>query len=374
MRKNILILVGAVVLFSLFNTASTNFIFWNIPSVDNTNINSPEIPVSFNTEPSVFGLIINFFTQLDCSIDKASNYEVVNIISDFSTQDDLALEVITGESGIEEVILKNVQFDNNSYVLNSSSINELDRFINYLSKDASLKISIDGHTDNIGSVERNKVLSKNRAKSVYEYLASNGVNKDQLVSYNGYGESNPISTNDTQDGRALNRRTSFRLINNISDELENQEIEAVKEPAVVDKQTQKPALANNKVKEPTVIDKQTQTPVVVNEKVKKPVIQEKVKEPVIEEKVKEPVIEEKVTRRKVNVPVINEDPKEESLPSDEDIIRQNPNIKENAKELILDSLEDGILTINDVDELLKKYVNRVIKKKDVKKLIKKKRK
>ena len=106
MRKNILILVGAVVLFSLFNTASTNFIFWNIPSVDNTNINSPEIPVSFNTEPSVFGLIINFFTQLDCSIDKASNYEVANIISDFSNSryKDQSLWILLNYFNQDEII------------------------------------------------------------------------------------------------------------------------------------------------------------------------------------------------------------------------------------------------------------------------------
>lgn len=369
MRKNLLILVVSVVLFSLFNISDANFRLWNTPSINTNCIDSPDIPISFNTDPSVFGLIINFFTQLDCSIDKTSNYEA----SDLLIQDDLALEVITGESGIEEVILKNVQFDNNSYVLNSSSINELDKFINYLSKDVSLKIAIDGHTDNIGSVERNKVLSKNRAKAVYEYLASNGIKQDQLVSYNGYGESNPISTNDTQEGRALNRRTSFRFINNIADELENQEIEAVEDRV-------KELTLENKVQE-LVVEKKIQEPVieetvkepVVEETVKEPVVEETVKEPVVAETVKEPVIEKKVTRKKVNVPVINEDPEEESLPSDEDIIRQNPNIKENAKELILESLEDGKLTINDVDELLKKNVNSMIKKKDVKKLIKQKR-
>ena len=73
-------------LFSLFNTTSINFSLWKIPSVDNTNINSPEIPVSFNTEPSVFGLIINFFTQLDCSLYKTSDYEVADVISDLSIQ------------------------------------------------------------------------------------------------------------------------------------------------------------------------------------------------------------------------------------------------------------------------------------------------
>ena len=123
---------------------------------------------------------------------------------------DFELEIITRKAG-EEVVLKNVQFDHNSYTLRTSSFIELHKLIAYLHKDNSLKISIEGHTDNVGDTEENKLLSENRAKTVYDYLLEKGVSPSQLASYSGYGENKPISNNDTKNGRALNRRTSFRI-------------------------------------------------------------------------------------------------------------------------------------------------------------------
>ena len=56
------------------------------------------------------------------------------------------------------------------------------------------------------------LLSENRAKAVYDYLLSKGVNKNRLLSCKGFGENNPIASNENPDGRAENRRTSFRVI------------------------------------------------------------------------------------------------------------------------------------------------------------------
>ena len=71
-----------------------------------------------------------------------------------------------------------------------------------------MKIEIGGHTDNIGSQEHNLKLSQNRAKAVFDYLVANGINSSRL-SYKGYSFSKPISNNETEQGRALNRRTEF---------------------------------------------------------------------------------------------------------------------------------------------------------------------
>ena len=65
MRKNVLILVCAVVLFSLFNTTKTNFIFWDNPEINNDYIIFPDIPISYDNDISLFGLFINFFSDLD---------------------------------------------------------------------------------------------------------------------------------------------------------------------------------------------------------------------------------------------------------------------------------------------------------------------
>ena len=70
---------------------------------------------------------------------------------------------------------------------------------------------IEGHTDNVGSEEMNQKLSESRAQEVYTYLVNNGI-EEQRMKYSGYGLSRPISSNETDEGRALNRRTEFKII------------------------------------------------------------------------------------------------------------------------------------------------------------------
>ena len=80
-----------------------------------------------------------------------------------------------------------------------------------MKQNSSIKIEIGGHTDNIGSDEYNKDLSLRRAENVYYYLISKGIDEKRM-SYKGYGESQPIATNETEEGRALNRRTEFKIV------------------------------------------------------------------------------------------------------------------------------------------------------------------
>ena len=76
----------------------------------------------------------------------------------------------------------------------------------------SLKVEIGGHTDNVGSVEANKKLSAARAKAVYDHLTANGIDASRL-SFRGYGETKPIASNDTPEGRAENRRVEMKVEN-----------------------------------------------------------------------------------------------------------------------------------------------------------------
>ena len=116
------------------------------------------------------------------------------------------------EEGVT-VILKNIFFAFDSYELLPESYAELKIVVDYLNTNPNLKIEIGGHTDNVGSKAYNKTLSENRAKSVYTYLISKGIDKDRL-SYKGYDFSIPIADNATEEGRALNRRTEFKVISN----------------------------------------------------------------------------------------------------------------------------------------------------------------
>lgn len=121
---------------------------------------------------------------------------------------DVALKAI--QSG-ERIVLRNIFYATDSYVLKDESIAELTKLLEFLNKNRGLIIEISGHTDNVGASEYNMELSNNRAKSVYNYLINQGINENRLK-YKGYGESQPISTNDTDAGRAENRRTEIKIL------------------------------------------------------------------------------------------------------------------------------------------------------------------
>ena len=107
--------------------------------------------------------------------------------------------------------IDNIYFATNSYEINQVSGQVINEFINYLRVNKSIVIEINGYTDNVGSSADNQILSENRAKSVYEYIISNGIQKNR-ISYNGFGEEFPVDNNDSEEGRSKNRRTEFKII------------------------------------------------------------------------------------------------------------------------------------------------------------------
>jgi outer membrane protein OmpA-like peptidoglycan-associated protein len=108
-------------------------------------------------------------------------------------------------------VLKNVLFAYNSHSLLPASYPELDKLADLLLSNPNIIAEVSGHTDNIGSDSYNLDLSKKRAESVVVYLSVKGVPKARL-SAKGYGSAKPIADNATEEGRALNRRTEFRII------------------------------------------------------------------------------------------------------------------------------------------------------------------
>lgn len=110
-----------------------------------------------------------------------------------------------------KIVLKNIFFDFNKFTLRPESTSELERLVALLKKYPKLKIEISGHTDNVGSETYNKTLSENRAKVVVDYLIANGIDKSRLV-FVGYGFSQPIASNESDEGRQLNRRTEFKVL------------------------------------------------------------------------------------------------------------------------------------------------------------------
>ncbi len=105
-----------------------------------------------------------------------------------------------------------IYFELGKMNIHPSSLHVLDKIVEYIKKHPELKtIRAEGFTDTTGSVERNVLVSKERAKKVREYLIAQGINK-KMLTYDGYGSKNAISSNDTNEGRMKNRRVELRII------------------------------------------------------------------------------------------------------------------------------------------------------------------
>lgn len=109
------------------------------------------------------------------------------------------------------VVLKNVFFDVNKAELKPESMIELDKVVQLLKDNPSIKIEINGHTDNVGKPADNLTLSNNRAKAVINYFLYKGITADRLSS-KGFGETKPVADNTSEQGRAKNRRTELKVV------------------------------------------------------------------------------------------------------------------------------------------------------------------
>ena len=130
-----------------------------------------------------------------------------------------------------KVVLRNVFFEVDKYVLLPASFIELDRLVKLMTDAPSLQIEVSGHTDVTGSLAHNKTLSLNRAHAVVNYLVEHGISLDRIT-YAGYGPEQPVcpeddpdclktmtpdkikTLNSTPEQRALNRRTEFKIVGN----------------------------------------------------------------------------------------------------------------------------------------------------------------
>jgi outer membrane protein OmpA-like peptidoglycan-associated protein len=109
----------------------------------------------------------------------------------------------------EIISLKNILFEQGSSKIMTESYAELDRLVELLNSNPTMKIQVNGHTNNIGI--KNMEISEQRAKAVVDYIVGEGIDPDRL-NYKGYGDTKPIASNDTEEGRIINRRVEFQII------------------------------------------------------------------------------------------------------------------------------------------------------------------
>lgn len=111
----------------------------------------------------------------------------------------------------EAYVLKGVNFDSDKSTLNPNSFESLNQIVDLMKRQPAIKIEVAGHTDNSGLAEKNMKLSEERAISVKKYIESKGILGSRIIA-NGYGDTEPVGDNGTEEGKLANRRTEVRII------------------------------------------------------------------------------------------------------------------------------------------------------------------
>ena len=121
------------------------------------------------------------------------------------------VQVVRVGDQLELVMPGNVTFPTNEYTIRDTFLPVLDSVSAVLYKYTDTRIQVAGHTDSTGSLDYNYGLSERRARSVGNYLASSGVDQNRIITQ-GFGPDQPIATNDTEAGRAQNRRVELTIV------------------------------------------------------------------------------------------------------------------------------------------------------------------
>ncbi|MFI5164374.1 MAG: OmpA family protein, partial [Bacteroidia bacterium] len=138
----------------------------------------------------------------------SENFDIVDTAAYNEVVKDIAMNNLSVGN---KIVLNNIFFDFDKATLRPESASELERLKKLLTDMPTMKIEISGHTDSKGADDYNLKLSQSRAQSVVDYLIKAGINKTRLAA-KGYGKTKPIATNDTEEGRQLNRRTEFEIL------------------------------------------------------------------------------------------------------------------------------------------------------------------
>jgi outer membrane protein OmpA-like peptidoglycan-associated protein len=147
-------------------------------------------------------------TSADGYLFNSLNFEVPT----FSEPQEIETAILMVKATVgSKVVMKNIFFDTGKADIKNESIPELERILDLLQRNASIKLQVNGHTDNVGDNQVNKALSLKRAEAVVNFLKGRGVEAGRLRAV-GYGEERPLVSNDDEEGgREINRRTEIEV-------------------------------------------------------------------------------------------------------------------------------------------------------------------
>lgn len=192
-------------------------------------------PVNGATEPSYFQIIRNYSNAI-LKIGGKKNYQddgvaffelkkngkEYKISVRCTNTSDIMLNVVEIEPMVQEItanamldalnkdgsVALNILFETGKSAIEKESLTIVDQIFELLNNNPELKISIEGHTDNVGVPANNKKLSQDRAKAVMDALVTKGIDKSRM-SFTGWGQEKPVADNSTEEGKAQNRRVEI---------------------------------------------------------------------------------------------------------------------------------------------------------------------
>ncbi len=190
--------IAAAIKFNDINTNTNNGIGNSDPATGNYQVVLP------------YGKVYQLYAE-------QKGYYALSEQIDLSGQGDFKIiekDIYLSPIKIGEVFrLNNIFFETASAALKSESNQELDRLVKFLNDNDKIKIKITGHTDDVGTDKDNLELSKKRAAAVMQYLSDAKIPADRMSS-EGLGEGKPLKSNDTAEGKAINRRVEFTIVSN----------------------------------------------------------------------------------------------------------------------------------------------------------------
>jgi outer membrane protein OmpA-like peptidoglycan-associated protein len=179
------------------------------------NVNTSEIiDVDYDTTTGNYSSVVLFNSDYIMTV-REEGYAYTSQY--FSEEDTTIKGVVTNDMEVRKIEvgqaynLNDILFETNSSSLNKGSRNVVLDFAAFLKANPKVSVAIHGHTDAEGDQNLNMKLSADRAKAVYDHLVSTGIHPSRL-SHKGFGQTKPVASNETPDGRSKNRRTEFVII------------------------------------------------------------------------------------------------------------------------------------------------------------------
>lgn len=166
-----------------------------------------------------FGQTFEFMLQpgenyeFNIEADQYENQIEIVSLSENSRQESIDRKIFLVRIVEEVLIFNQITFASNKATLNQNSFQDLDKIVAMMKERPDINLEISSHTDNIGSAENNMTLSEARARTILQYLTDSSIAVERLT-IKWHGESHPIATNETEEGRKTNRRVEFRVITN----------------------------------------------------------------------------------------------------------------------------------------------------------------